>query len=106
MWIKTEILFANLYDNNQTVSNQEWVNFIDNIVTPFFPQGLTIRESFGQMFDNIQIRKQKNYELMIVHENNKKNSNNLLTIINTYKKQFSGVQVFMFKTKGTSTFFN
>ena len=104
--VKTEIFFAKIYNNNNSVSTNDWNNYLNSVVTPLFPEGLTMKESYGQAYDGQKIRYQSNFELMITHKNTSDHNDNTLKIISEYRKLFPGAQVFMLKTYGFSTFYH
>nr|WP_277756419.1 DUF3574 domain-containing protein [Rosenbergiella nectarea] len=37
---------------DQSISTQQWQHFVDQVITPVFPQGLSIVEARGQWLGN------------------------------------------------------
>lgn len=39
-------------DNPESVSEEDWKEFLEEVVTPRFPDGLTVIDAYGQYFDS------------------------------------------------------
>lgn len=51
-WVRTELFFGRSKPDGSTVSSQEWQMFLDQKVTPRFPDGLTVLMGMGQFRDD------------------------------------------------------
>src|SRR5690606_1047885 len=47
-WLRSELYFGLQMPDGSHVTEQEWTAFVDEVVTPRFPDGLTILDSTGQ----------------------------------------------------------
>jgi hypothetical protein len=47
-WTRSEMYFAQQRRDGTPVTEQEWQSFVEQVVTPRFPAGLTVLESTGQ----------------------------------------------------------
>lgn len=88
-YLKTEILFGRNFIDKTELSSDNWNSYVDEVVTKFFPYGLTITESEGQMFDGSKIEKQRNFGLLIIHKNDKINKENIEKIIQIFRKKYN-----------------
>lgn len=72
------------------VTDQEWSMFLENTVTPRFPEGFNVSRSSGQWRgrDGIII-KENSYILYIVHHGSQHEENAVKEIIKIYKNKFS-----------------
>ena len=49
-WIRTELFFGTSTPDGD-VSDGEWIAFLDDEITPRFPEGLTVLEGYGQFLN-------------------------------------------------------
>jgi hypothetical protein len=47
-WVRTELIFGLKRADGSTISAKEWAAFMAGVVTPRFPEGLTVLEGYGQ----------------------------------------------------------
>lgn len=47
-WAEYRLYFGRNKDGREVVSDREWEIFVDNVVTPNFPKGLTVLDGQGQ----------------------------------------------------------
>ncbi|HEV2528504.1 MAG TPA: DUF3574 domain-containing protein [Thermomicrobiales bacterium] len=48
-WVQSELYFGRGTDDTESeITDEEWQDFLDSEVTPRFPAGLTVLESYGQ----------------------------------------------------------
>ena len=52
LWVRSEVYFGLKKPDGSRVSEAEWNAFVREVVTPLFPNGLTIVETAGQWRDN------------------------------------------------------
>jgi hypothetical protein len=72
-----------------TVSLEDWKGFVDGVVTPRFPQGLTWWKASGQWQGaKGQIGKEECYVLQIVHAATEESEVAVREIIKAYKTRF------------------
>lgn len=70
------------------VTPQQWQQFIDEVVTPRFPQGLTSWQAAGQWKSSGEIKQEVSNILNIVHPNDEKSDEALREIVDEYKARF------------------
>lgn len=87
------------------VTSHEWSEFLDNTVTPKFPEGLTVTQASGQWKGNDGVViKEPSYILTIVHNNSKTKVDSIIEIINTYKTKFQQEAVLRVKSNACISF--
>lgn len=47
-WIRTELFFGLSRPDGSSISESEWESFLDAVITPRFPEGLTVLSASGQ----------------------------------------------------------
>ncbi|WP_168188109.1 DUF3574 domain-containing protein [Hahella sp. CCB-MM4] len=71
------------------VTAEEWNQFLDTIVTPHFPEGLTVVSASGQWQSSSgEIVKEASYVLTLIHADTEENELAITEISNEYKTQF------------------
>lgn len=106
-FIKSSIYFGRTYRNETELSFENWNSYVDEVVTIFFPYGLTTTQSDGQMFDGTKIIKNKNFELLIVHKNDAKSKENIEKIIEIFRKKHNNeLQVMKIQENISVDFYN
>ena len=69
--------------NGTSVSFNDFNSFLNDIITPLFPMGLTVHNTDGQ-----KIEKEKSFVVVLVHKSTLLNNENVNKIINLYRTQF------------------
>ena len=77
------------------VTGGEWAKFLETVVTPRFPQGLTVSQAFGQWrgSDGAIVR-ESTHVLQLVHPDDAANEKSLTEIAASYKAQLQQEAVF------------
>jgi hypothetical protein len=71
------------------VGNEEWLAFLATVVTPRFPQGLTVTDASGQWRSaNGEIVRERSHALTLVHPNDAASDRAIDEIIARYKSDF------------------
>ena len=84
-----ESLFFGTGKKDGYVTQEEWTLFLDNTVTPLFPDGLTVTSASGQWKGaNGFIIKEPSYVLTLVHFGEKTKVEAIKEIITAYKSKF------------------
>ena len=83
------MLFGASRPDGRIVSDAEWVDFLDNAVTPRFPAGLTVLRGHGQWRggDGALVREQSRV-LVIWHEPTERTERDIEAIRAAYKRRF------------------
>lgn len=71
-----------------TVSERDFQKFLQNEVTPRFPDGLTVLDANGQFFGSNGIIREKTKLLILIHSNTQEDNQEIQEIVDGYKKQF------------------
>ena len=103
-YVKTEMYFGRNMVDGTNVSNDEFHKFLNEIITPLFPMGLTVYNTNGQMFDGKRIEKELTFVVMVVHEPTVAYNNNVVKAIDSYKTRFKTTQVMQTQYSIDATF--
>lgn len=71
-----------------TVSERDFQKFLQNEVTPRFPDGLTVIDANGQFLGSNGIIREKTKLLILIHFNTQEDNQEIQEIVDGYKKQF------------------
>jgi hypothetical protein len=88
---RTELYFGRDKNDGTEVSDEDWSKFLDEFVTPRFPDGLTVLDGNGQYrLVNGTIVKEKSKVLILLYPPKTRtvNSRKIDQIRNEYKKRF------------------
>lgn len=88
---RTELYFGRDKNDGTQVSDEEWSKFLDEVVTPKFPDGLTVLDGKGQYrIENGTIVKENSKVLILLYTPKTRllNSRKIDQIRNEYKKLF------------------
>ena len=50
-YLRTELYFGRSLPDGSVVTDEEWTKFLNDVVTPRFPDGFTVLDGFGQYRD-------------------------------------------------------
>ncbi|MBI3716516.1 MAG: DUF3574 domain-containing protein [Betaproteobacteria bacterium] len=87
------------------VTPAEWAEFLKGVVTPRFPQGLTVLQASGQWrgADGVVVR-EGSQVLILVHPDDASNEKAVLEIVAAYKSQFQQEAVLRVKAHACASF--
>ena len=89
-FIKTDLFFGRNISDGGEVSEADFQTFINNVVTPSFPDGLTVFDANGQFKNSTgTIIKEKSKNLSLFFEDTPKNQASIYDIVNKYTQQFN-----------------
>ena len=85
------ILGRNIGEITGAVSEEEWVRFLDEVVTPRFTDGLTVVDAYGQWWNapGGRIEREPAKILLIVMKDESTQRRHLAEIAAAYKRRFS-----------------
>lgn len=87
--IQDTLYFGTGIPDGGVVTPDAWSTFLAEVVTPRFPQGLTVAQAAGQWRgDNGAIVQEDSYVLQLVHSGDAANAQSVVEIIDAYKMQF------------------
>jgi hypothetical protein len=85
----TTTLYFGTAKTTGVVSNEAWLGFLADVVTPRFPQGLTVTDASGQWRSaNGQIVREVSHAVTLVHPNDPESDQAIDEIIARYKSSF------------------
>jgi len=91
-YVQTLLVFGLSKPDGGTVSEEEWITFVDTYVTPKFKEGLTILDSDGQwMMESGEVIKEDSKILILLYDNESSAEvdDAIEQIKETYKKLFN-----------------
>ncbi|HEX3356830.1 MAG TPA: DUF3574 domain-containing protein [Tepidisphaeraceae bacterium] len=87
---RTELFFGLSEPEGKVVSEQQWQAFVDETITPRFPDGFTILDGAGQWREKDgTISHERSKILLIVHKSDAKSIRKLDEIRSAYKLRFN-----------------
>lgn len=88
-WVLDRLYFGRSMPNGEEVTVEAWDIFVNDIITPRFPDGLTLLDAQGQWQeeDGVIIR-ESTFILEVVHPESTADDDKLKAIIEEYKKRF------------------
>jgi Protein of unknown function (DUF3574) len=90
---------------NGVVTNEEWSRFLQDVVTPRFPRGLTVSEASGQWLSaNGSPLRESTHVLQLVHPDDAANDALLAGAISEYKTRFAQESVLRVKVNACVAF--
>jgi len=89
-FVRSELYFGTARAGMPDVSPAEWQKFVDEVITPRFPNGLTILDGAGQwrMSDG-SLAKEKSHLVIVVHSPTVHETQKLDEIREAYKQRFN-----------------
>jgi hypothetical protein len=91
-FIRTELYFGRNIPSGGTVSESDWQKFVDEVVTPRFPDGLTVLDADGQWRgkDGSIAREESKVIVLLYPRKQRKAVNSRIEEIRSdYKKRFA-----------------
>jgi hypothetical protein len=86
----TTTLYFGTGKSTGMVTNEQWLGFLADIVTPRFPQGLTVTDASGQWRSaSGHIVREASHALTLVHPNDAASDSAIDQIIARYKSSFA-----------------
>lgn len=93
-WLRTEIYCGRGIPAGGQVSEQQFADFLDKVVTKEFPKGMTVFDAYGQMEKTSgTIVKQPTKVILVVHEKSGENSAKVQKVAEEYRSKFGNPQV-------------
>lgn len=83
------LYFGRSIPGGGTVSDEEWEGFLEDVVTPLFPAGLTAWQAQGQWRDDRGlVVRESTFVLELIHPTPVRADSAVLAIIDGYKRRF------------------
>ena len=100
-----ESLYFGCAEPGVVVTTEKWHEFLDQKITPHFPQGLTSWEAHGRWRDKAGlIKREDSHVLHLVYPETEKNESAINQIIADYKTQFEEDSVLRVRSKACVSF--
>lgn len=104
-WIRSELYFGRSKTDGTTVSDAEWQAFVDQEVTPRFPDGLTILDGYGQYRNRAgRIAKESSKVLVILHPPSAQSDGAIEEIRALYRHRFNQESVLLVRSGARVSF--
>jgi hypothetical protein len=105
-WGKSEVYFGRDLPGGGQISPAQWGEFLNKVITPRFPKGLTIYDAYGQMqHADGRIERQSTWVVVILHPQDPVVGRSVQEIIEAYRSQFNKAQVAYVTTRCAATSF-
>ncbi len=90
LWRCSELYFGSQKPNGSAVTEAEFEQFVDDVITPRFPDGLTLLTGYGQFRNaaNVIVEEQSFVLILLYPLDDKTASSEIEEIRTAYKKQF------------------
>jgi hypothetical protein len=87
--VSDRLFFGRSIPGGGTVSDAEWSAFLREVVTPRFPDGLTVLRAEGQWRDSANaIVREESFVLELIHAGSAETESSIAAIIAEYKRRF------------------
>ncbi|MDM9384837.1 DUF3574 domain-containing protein [Chlorogloeopsis sp. ULAP01] len=87
--IKEELYFGLSKPNGGTISEEQWQQFLNRVITPRFQEGLTVMDGYGQYLNSSgSLNREKTKLVILIYENNHKRNQMIEEVIASYKRAF------------------
>ena len=104
--IRDVLYFGRNKPTGDTVSDKEWQNFLDQVVTPKFPEGLTVVSARGQWKGQSNLVETEESEIVILfHSANEVSFKAVAELAQEYKRRFRQEAVLRERTAVCSRFY-
>jgi predicted ATP-dependent Lon-type protease len=89
-FIRTELFFGTLKPNGKEVTARQFDEFLDQVITPAFPDGLTVMTGLGQFRDGAEVKQETSHLLILLYpqETASESSAKIETIREAYEQRF------------------
>jgi len=93
-WLKSELYFGARIADGSLISTQAWAEFLEQVITPAFPDGLTVVQALGQMRgSNGVIRQQPTWVVVILRPRGSVEDQRILSVVNNFRSRFKGAEL-------------
>ena len=105
-WARTELFFGSLKPDGTSVTEQEFQQFLNEEITPRFPDGLTLLTGLGQFRGSSgQVIQERSMLLILLYPKQTKETNELIEEIREeYKRLFQQESVLRVDGEGRVSF--
>jgi hypothetical protein len=87
--IKDELYFGLSKPGGKTISEAEWQQFLNSVITPKFREGLTVMNANGQYLNqNGELIREKTKLVILIYESNASKNFQIQEVVAKYKQRF------------------
>ncbi len=102
---RLELFFGRDVMGREAVSDEEWRAFLDDEVTPHFPDGFTVTDTYGQWRNaGGSIAMERGKELIVIASANAGNASDVAAIRDAYKRRFMQESVLFVQSPACAAF--
>lgn len=88
-WTRELLYFGRLRPGGRPISDEEWQDFLDEVVTPRFPDGLTVTDAYGQWRNRDGlVADEPSSVLTLLHPDTPELNRRVEAITRSYRQQF------------------
>ena len=93
-WVKSELYFGARVADGTLISPEAWSAFLAEVITPAFPDGLTVIQANGQMrgSDGV-IRRQPTWVVVILRHVGALEDQRIRSVISSFRSRFNGAEL-------------
>jgi hypothetical protein len=90
LWRRSELYFGSQKPDGDAVTEAQFEQFVDDVITPRFPDGLTLLKGYGQFRNsaNVIVEEQSFVLILLYPLDDKEANREIEEIRETYKKSF------------------
>jgi hypothetical protein len=93
-WLKSELYFGARLAHGSLISPEAWEAFLAEVITPAFPDGLTVLEASGQMKDSSgTIRRQPTWVVVVLRPVSSLHDQRIRAVIGSFRSRFRGAEL-------------
>jgi hypothetical protein len=98
------LYFGGAYPDG-VITSEQWQQFVDRVVTPRFPEGLTVWQAAGQYRTSAGIiQREPSWVLQLIHPDNAQSETAIREIRSAYQAQFKQESVLRVRSKACIAF--
>jgi hypothetical protein len=102
--IVDSLYFGGAYPDG-VITSQQWQHFVDQVITPRFPEGLTVWQAAGQYRTNAGvIQREPSWILQLIHPDNAQSETAIREIRSAYRAEFKQESVLRVRSKACIAF--
>ena len=93
-WVKSELYFGARVADGKLISPEAWTAFLAEVITPAFPDGLTVIQANGQMrsSDGV-IRRQPTWVVVILRPTGPLEDQRIRSVISNFRSRFNDAEL-------------